>query len=98
MTMVRIDVTKKDIEQGCQLIANNCPVAKAIQRRTSCPASVCNEYALLGSDIDRVNEGYKINLPPFVGTFIYNFDWSSNPSVPFSFYLDIDWKKVKNVR
>lgn len=91
---IKVNVTRHDIDKGCQRAQTRCPVARAIGRHlkkteyasVSVGAKLLGFYKHRGTFVDAV-----IDTPPQVATFIRAFD---RPNCvrdlldPFSFELD----------
>lgn len=78
---MKINVTKKDIQNGKRCNGIKCPVALAISRKI-------NKKAEVGSVAIYIS-GKPIMMPKKVRDFIGKFD-SQNKAKPFSFNLEIE--------
>ena len=88
-----IDVTQADIDGGCRGIANNCPVAKAVQRhlkkdKVYVGARTINIYEVLDGVLQEAAPIQSFATPAAVERFIRTFDVGGKVE-PFSFELAI---------
>lgn len=87
--VIRVEVTAEDIEHGEAGNCNNCPVAKAVDRRAGrFDARVGSTYLYFGEDPDL----REIPIPKEATAFIRRFDdeeYRGRPHNPFSFDLSL---------
>lgn len=63
-----IQVTADDIAQGFACVADSCPIARALRRRTGIYSRAFLSYVLIGDSFEEVR------MPPEGTLFIMNFD------------------------
>jgi len=87
-----ITVLQDDIDQGCEMVAHNCPIARAMMRdladimsenRRPCVGKVA--FSIREHDGNRVLHGL---LPLEATLFINNFD-GGRPVEPFKFEVEL---------
>lgn len=84
--MIRVEVTKEDIESGIKANCIHCPVAKGLQRALACGEIKVgvNGFDFLGKN----GWNFGIELPVFVSLKIQLFD-ATGEMEPFGFDLDL---------
>lgn len=80
---IRINVTKRDLEQGRRFMPGSCPVARAVQRHEGFEKARVGSYS-----ISTGTDGVAIDLPGRIANFISDFDQGIAVN-PFSFSIEV---------
>ena len=83
--MIKIYVTRKDIRLGQRYSHINCPIARAIKRRTK------ESYSVHRYFVSRSINDLTYNLPDEASKFIESFDSKENVK-PFKFDINLPLK------
>lgn len=83
MKTIIIDVTQDDIDCGCREDGENCPIAKAVERKTGLAVNVTER------EVEFDHCDYSALLPEEAQQFVYEFDLDQRDVEPFSFTLEV---------
>lgn len=88
MARQKIHVSQEDIDQGCQLQADNCPVFHALARQAPPPVGTTwfGDIIEWSVALGTLDTGSVYQMPRSVERFVSRFD-HGKPVKPFSFYL-----------
>ncbi len=85
---IRINVTQRDIDQGCRASVRSCPIARALSRHL--PKFPGCDYVSAFPNLLTLGQAFwYARTPPSASAFILAFD-STEPVRPFSFVAEFE--------